>query len=43
MSEIPDGIQQAIDYSQGIPNNVDLSGDKTLQRQRVRSVDDEGR
>jgi len=32
MSEITDGTQQAIDYSQRIPNNVDLSTDKSLQR-----------
>jgi benzoyl-CoA 2,3-dioxygenase component B len=32
MSEVTDGAQQAIDYSQRIPNNVDLSSDKTLQR-----------
>ncbi len=33
MSEITDGTtQQTIDYSQRIPNNVELSTDKTLQR-----------
>jgi benzoyl-CoA 2,3-dioxygenase component B len=32
MAEIPELPQQAIDYSQRIPNNVDLSNDRTLQR-----------
>jgi benzoyl-CoA 2,3-dioxygenase component B len=32
MAEISDQTQQAIDYSQRIPNNVDLSNDRTLQR-----------
>jgi len=32
MPEFTDGTQQAIDYSQHIPNNVDLASDKTLQR-----------
>src|SRR6266853_1390485 len=32
MSEISDVTQQAIDYSQRIPNNVDLSNDRSLQR-----------
>jgi len=32
MADLPDGTQQAIDYSQHIPNNVDLSNDRALQR-----------
>src|SRR5271154_2901830 len=32
MSEVTDGTQQTIDYSQRIPNNVELASDKTLQR-----------
>jgi benzoyl-CoA 2,3-dioxygenase component B len=32
MADIAEGSQQAIDYSQRIPNNVDLSNDRTLQR-----------
>ena len=32
MAEVSDVPQQAIDYSQRIPNNVDLSNDRTLQR-----------
>jgi benzoyl-CoA 2,3-dioxygenase component B len=32
MAELSDVPRQAIDYSQRIPNNVDLSNDKTLQR-----------
>jgi benzoyl-CoA 2,3-dioxygenase component B len=32
MADLPEGTQQAIDYSQHIPNNVDLSNDRTLQR-----------
>lgn len=32
MADIPEVTQQAIDYSQRIPNNVDLSNDRTLQR-----------
>lgn len=32
MTEIPEATQQAIDYSQRIPNNVDLAKDRTLQR-----------
>ena len=32
MSEVIEGTQQAIDYSQRIPNNVELSSDKALQR-----------
>ena len=32
MAEIPETTQQAIDYSQRIPNNVDLANDRTLQR-----------
>jgi benzoyl-CoA 2,3-epoxidase subunit B len=32
MAEISDITQQAIDYSQRIPNNVDLANDRTLQR-----------
>jgi benzoyl-CoA 2,3-epoxidase subunit B len=32
MAEISEVTQQAIDYSQRIPNNVDLSNDRALQR-----------
>jgi benzoyl-CoA 2,3-dioxygenase component B len=32
MAEISEATQQAIDYSQRIPNNVDLANDRTLQR-----------
>ena len=32
MSDIADPTQQPIDYSQRIPNNVDLANDRTLQR-----------
>jgi benzoyl-CoA 2,3-dioxygenase component B len=32
MSDVLDATQQAIDYSQRIPNNVNLAGDRTLQR-----------
>jgi benzoyl-CoA 2,3-epoxidase subunit B len=32
MAELTEPTQQAIDYSQRIPNNVDLSSDRTLQR-----------
>src|SRR6204780_1601375 len=32
MANLPEGTQQAIDYSQHIPNNVDLSNDRALQR-----------
>jgi len=32
MADTPEVPQQAIDYSQRIPNNVDLSNDRTLQR-----------
>jgi benzoyl-CoA 2,3-dioxygenase component B len=32
MADQPEGTQQAIDYSQHIPNNVDLSNDRALQR-----------
>jgi benzoyl-CoA 2,3-dioxygenase component B len=32
MAEISEVTQQAIDYSQRIPNNVDLSNDRSLQR-----------
>ena len=32
MADQPDGTQLAIDYSQHIPNNVDLGNDRTLQR-----------
>jgi benzoyl-CoA 2,3-dioxygenase component B len=32
MADPADGTQQAIDYLQHIPNNVDLSNDRTLQR-----------
>jgi benzoyl-CoA 2,3-epoxidase subunit B len=32
MADQPEGTQQTIDYSQHIPNNVDLSNDRTLQR-----------
>jgi benzoyl-CoA 2,3-epoxidase subunit B len=32
MAEASEVTQQRIDYSQRIPNNVDLSGDRTLQR-----------
>jgi len=32
MSEINESTQQAIDYSQRIPNNVNLANDKALQR-----------
>jgi benzoyl-CoA 2,3-epoxidase subunit B len=32
MADISHTTQQAIDYSQRIPNNVDLSNDRTLQR-----------
>ena len=32
MVELTDGTQQPIDYSQRIPNNVDLSNDRALQR-----------
>ena len=32
MAEISEATQQAIDYSQRIPNNVDLSNDRNLQR-----------
>jgi len=32
MAETPDVTQQAIDYSQHIPNNVDLANDRALQR-----------
>jgi benzoyl-CoA 2,3-epoxidase subunit B len=32
MSEVTDGTQLPIDYSQRIPNNVELASDKTLQR-----------
>ncbi len=32
MADLPAGTQQAIDYSQHIPNNVDLSNDRALQR-----------
>jgi benzoyl-CoA 2,3-epoxidase subunit B len=32
MAEVTDGTQLPIDYSQRIPNNVELASDKTLQR-----------
>jgi benzoyl-CoA 2,3-epoxidase subunit B len=32
MADLTEATQQAIDYSQRIPNNVDLSNDRTLQR-----------
>jgi benzoyl-CoA 2,3-epoxidase subunit B len=32
MADLPEGTQQAIDYSQRIPNNVDLGNDRALQR-----------
>jgi benzoyl-CoA 2,3-dioxygenase component B len=32
MAEMAETTQQAIDYSQRIPNNVDLANDRTLQR-----------
>src|SRR6516162_7305833 len=32
MAEISEATQQAIDYSQRIPNNVDLSNDRSLRR-----------
>jgi benzoyl-CoA 2,3-epoxidase subunit B len=32
MADLTEATQQAIDYSQRIPNNVDLSHDRTLQR-----------
>jgi benzoyl-CoA 2,3-dioxygenase component B len=32
MADLVEGTQQSIDYSQRIPNNVDLSNDRTLQR-----------
>jgi benzoyl-CoA 2,3-epoxidase subunit B len=32
MTELTEATQQPIDYSQSIPNNIDLSNDRTLQR-----------
>jgi len=32
MADLSEGTQQAIDYSQRIPNNVDLANDRSLQR-----------